>query len=160
MDYRSFLLAIVVSGCCTKKYCPCEEPEILLELKTDQTSASFSDAEIDAFELILTDEQFSRVDSAKAWFNLQNEDRVLRLTEEYFGAHRALLRSAFILKNNLLGSSDTISSVHYDSLAFSMECNECMFKQDEYTCYQFTNKSVIHNNKLLSDFKILIEKKL
>lgn len=146
-----FVLGIfVVYACnkkcnCTDKPCPCYPFTISFFANADNgVEGSFTGQELNAFYLLRTNDTYAVIDSIKMDFHelFSNVDynQIFEFSAENFKNVIDLRPFNFIIKNTILKTADTISSISYTESSQSVLCNVCTNCDDEYLdCVVFSD---------------------
>lgn len=155
-----FLLNSCRDCVCTKIHCPGESIAIkLLANENDLDSNSFGEQEMAAFYLVRTDSDFLPIDSIPLDFNeaynSPNFNRQFLLNEQDFSNFTSFQDYNFLIKNELLAQTDTISGITYTKESKQILCNECSGCEDEYVqVVDYENRALFFNGERRTDFDI------
>jgi uncharacterized lipoprotein YehR (DUF1307 family) len=137
-----FAFIMVFSACnkkcdCTSEPCPCFPFTISVFANANNSAeGSFATKEIDEFYLYRTNENYQTIDSVKIKFTdlFSNADynKIYRFSSESFTNVEDIRPYNFIIKNTMVGSADTISSITYSEVLKNLLCNVCSNCDDEY----------------------------
>ncbi len=143
------IFAILMTSCCTKKDCACDIPSITIKAQ------GFNSDELNAFSLVVTDEQFKRLDSAGAVFAT---DGSFEISEGILPSVARIEDNNFLVKNALLGSVDTISDISNIRVDSTFECNDCFLKKDVDHCQKIMQQELKLNGEKVESYTVVIEK--
>ncbi len=142
------------TSCCTLKDCFCPRAEINIELTGD-----FSFEEAANFILIKTDKSFKTIDSFKINFGYKPQQYALYAGNSEIPETDDIRDYFFILSNNTTNSRDTLKNIRFDEEEYSFVCNECTpGKDDIRTCNKIINPSILQNQNLINELRIVISK--
>ncbi len=147
-----YLLIFGFSGCnkkcdCTSEPCPCFPFTISVYANANNSAeGSFATKEMDEFYLLRTTENYQTLDSLKIkftdLFSNANYNKIYRFSAETFTGITDIRPYNFIIKNAMIGSADTITSIAYSEILKSLLCNVCTNCEDEYIdCVVFEDVS-------------------
>lgn len=148
-----FVLAVFILNACNKKCdctnepCPCLPFTISVYANANNSAeGSFATREMETFYLLRTDENYKLIDSLKMDFtdlySSQDYNKLFRFSAEDFQNINDIRPFNFIIKNTMLETPDTISSISYFEVLQSVLCNVCTNCDDEYLdCVEFENIS-------------------
>lgn len=144
-------LVFVLSACCTKKECICDDQILRLKM-----SKSF-DIYNHGFSLIITKkEDYSvLIDS----LNLKVGPACNGCDIDYYEVHlskavignRELKDFSYIIKDNFYQLNDTINRIDYEYFKNTFECNSCFLGSDNKTCDDYKDYSITYNGKKYED---------
>ncbi len=137
-----FASVFVLNSCnkkcnCTNEPCPCFPFTISVYANANNSAeGSFATKDMDEFYLVRTNESYVSIDSIKMnftdLFSSQYYNKIFRFSAENFSNVTDIKPYNFIIKNNLLATADTISSITYSETLQSVLCNVCTNCDDEY----------------------------
>ena len=166
-----FVLGVFVVYACNKKCnctdepCPCY-PFIMSVLANadNNVEGSFSSQELNAFYLLRTNDTYVVIDSIKMdfheLFTNVNYNQIFEFSAENFKNVVDLRPFNFIIKNTILKTADTISSISYTESLQNVLCNVCTNCDDEYIdCVVFSDISFDFDCCVQNDPKVTLVKK-
>lgn len=164
-----FTFTLTIMSCnrnffCTKRGCPCPELIITIEANVDNNmDGSYTEQEIDDFYLIRTDESFETIDSVKLEFDtiggMVDYNRFYRIYQNTFSDFKNFRSYNLLVKNMIVNSIDTITTIEYTETMKNVLCNTCTYCDDEYVdCMQYLEFNLVFNSTLQDDFNIRIKK--
>ena len=148
-----FTLAVFILDACNKKCnctnepCPCYPFTISVYANANNSAdGSFATEEMNWFYLLRTNQNYQSIDSIKMDFtdlySSQDYNRVFQFSAETYTNVTDIRPYNFIIKNTMLKTADTISSIAYTESLESVLCNVCTNCDDEYLdCVVFDNVS-------------------
>lgn len=162
-----FIAAVTLNACnkkcdCTNESCPCFPFTISVYANANNSAeGSFATNEMSGFHLLRTNENFELIDSLKIEFtNLYSSldyNKVYRFSAETFTNIIDIRPFNFIIRNTILNTTDTISSISYDEEMESVLCNKCTNCDDEYLdCVVFDNINLELNCEVQEKAEIAI----
>lgn len=141
-----------MNACCTKVECVCQQ--IAVTFKLDEADV-FTQSEIDAFKLVITDKSYVHVDSLDVTFQSNTFD----LYEGSLPSYQRMEDHHLILKNSVTGSADTISFSIVGRTPYNLECNKCFLRSADITpCEKVTSEFVRQNGQLASRNAVTISR--
>lgn len=125
-----FLLYSCEKSCnCTTRGCPCLELFISLQANVDNNiEGNFTEQDINDFYLFRTNDNYEIIDSLKINFKESSNDNYNRffwITASLYSDTTDLRQYNFIIKNSILNTMDTISSISYVERLENVVCNRC-----------------------------------
>lgn len=142
----------MMAACCTKMDCPCER--IVIDIKINP--GDFTYEEKDAFKLVITDKQFNRQDSVKAFFA---GDGTYQIAENTMSLLSKVEDHNFLLKNSMTLSVDTISEITNVRRDSAIHCNDCFLARERpLHCDNITSKKLKLNGKIVDDYTVVISR--
>ena len=146
-------VAFILDACnkkcdCTNESCPCFPFTISLYANANNSAeGSYATSEMDGFYLLRTTQDYQLIDSIKINFedlySSIDYNRIFQFSADTYTNITDIKPYNFIVKNTILNTSDTISSITYTESLQHVLCNKCTNCDDEYIdCVKFDNISV------------------
>lgn len=160
-----FAAAFVLDACnktcdCTNESCPCFPFTISLYANANNSAeGSYATSEMDGFYLLRTTQDYQLIDSIKINFedlySSIDYNKIFRFSSETYNNVSDIRPFNFIVKNSVLNTSDTLSSITYTETLQHVLCNVCTNCDDEYIdCVAFDdinielNCNIQHNTEV------------
>jgi hypothetical protein len=153
MKRLSFLIcAIILSACCTKKYC---EPEIRPEIKI--TFVDFNSNETSNIKLKVFDTKSNNlINNVSSLVSIKIDGNdIIIINNNFFEGE---LRDHYFIVE--IGTrKDTINNIEYDLFSSTIKCNSCFpFGSEKVNVSDFENFSFSHNGSIISEQSMIIKK--
>ncbi len=133
---------------CTNEPCPCFPFTISLYANANNAAeGSFATSEMSGFYLFRTTADYQPIDSIKIDFadlySSIDYNKVFQFSAETYSNVTDIRPYNFIVKNTILNTSDTISSITYSETSQRVLCNVCTNCDDEYIdCVSFNDINI------------------
>ncbi len=165
-----FFAVFIMNACkdkcnCTNEPCPCIPFTISIYANVNNAAeGSFATKEIDYFYLVRTTENYELMDSMKMnfqdIFTSEDYNKIFRFSAESYSNINDIRPYNFIIKNTLLKTADTISSITYTEVLKNVLCNVCSNCDDEYLdCVVFEDVSFDLNCNTQNSAEIILRRR-
>ncbi len=147
---------------CTSEPCPCFPFTISVYANSNNDAeGSFATKEMEEFYLFRTNENYQTIDSVKMQFadlySSANYNKIYRFSSETFSNISDIKPYNFIIKNMMIESADTISTISYSEVLKSLLCNVCTNCDDEYIdCIIYENVNLELNCEVQTKAEIAL----